>query len=51
MLTAWDVLTREKTFLDALSDEDSVRRMSANRLVFDAALSMAEAEKGEWNVH
>ncbi len=50
MLTAWDVLTHEKT-LDPLSDEDSVRRMSANRLVFDAALSMAEAVKDEWNVH
>ena len=51
MLSAWDALKHDKTFLDPLSDEDSARLKLSNSLVFEVALSLAEAVQDEWNVH
>ena len=47
MLSAWDVLEDDKTFLDPLSDSDSARLKSSNNLVFDVALSLAAIIQSE----
>jgi len=43
MLSAWDALKHDKTFLDALADEDAARLKASNDAVFDVALSLTEA--------
>lgn len=42
MLSAWDALKHNKTFLDPLSDQDTARLKRSNEHIFDVALSLAE---------
>lgn len=42
MLTAWDVLTRGRTFLDPLDEADDTALKRANETVYDVALSLAK---------
>lgn len=51
MLSAWDALKHDKTFLDPLSDEDMARLKRSNEQIFDVALSLAAAVQDQRSVN
>ena len=50
MLSAWDVLKNNKTFLDPLSDEDTLMLQRSNEQIYNVALSLAEAVQDQRSV-
>lgn len=42
LLSAWDALKHNKTFLDPLSKQDTAKLKRSNELIFDVALSLVE---------